>query len=377
MSAMESNWRRLRGLLGLGLAACMACISPPGSRNLLDSEAGKDTSAAQPGNGEQGGDKGADAVEQPEPPPPPPPPPKIAKLIRMTVVSAEIRGRMANDEHWDGERTKGMMPAPLRRYLAQHPELGDTAATLGIPVDFPDMADRARTSPAADPMVIIEVGDAVVRSPMAPRAFNPLWDFSFQFVYGELGERKGVAPGSMMRVHVVDYDGPTEFDPIGSLVLDLDELVARPVHELGPFGSVNKLTLQVREIDAPEDVDATTETRLAVAAHPSWTDTGIDLVAGQRVVINAADEVCTKRGNDATCTGPEGLRKPHAANLVGFESVGHGTLVGALGDTRFVVGRSLSFVAPASGRLRLGVNDRDSGNNSGAFAAHVMVRVVP
>lgn len=374
MSAMESTWRRLRGLMGLGLAACMACSSPPSTRSVLGSEAGKDTSSAQPAHGKSDGQEGADEVAEPEPPPPPP---KIGKLIRVTLVSAEIRGRMANDEHWDGERGKGMMPAPLRRYLAQHPELSDTAATLGIPVDFPDMADRARTSPAADPMVIVELGDAAYRSPMAPRAFNPLWDFSFQFVYGELGERKGVAPGSMMRVHVVDYDGPTEFDPIGSLVLDVDALVARPVHELGPFGSVDKLTLQVSEIDAPEDVDAVTETRLAVAGHPSWTDTGIELVAGQRVVINAADEVCTKRGDDATCTGPEGQRKPHEYNLAGFESVGHGALVGALGDTRFVIGRSLRFVAPASGRLRLGVNDRGSSNNSGAYAAHVMVQIVP
>jgi hypothetical protein len=361
------------------LSACLAC-TPPATRNTLggdpgggeaagDTTAGEDTSAAR--DGEQ--------AQAPAPEPPPPPPPKTGELIQVTVISAEIRGRMANGEHWDGERGKGMMPAPLERYLALHPELAETADTVGIPVDFPDLADRARASPAADPMVIVEIEDAVFRSPMAPRAFNPLWDFSFRFVYGTLGAHKGVprGSGSMMRIHVVDYDGPAEFDPIGSVVVPMDEILARPVHELGPFGSVDKLTLQVRMLEPPENLDATRVVRLAVASHPSWTDTGIDLVAGQRVVISAADEVCTKRGDDATCTGPQGLRKPHAANLEGFKTVGHGTLVGALGDTRFVVGRSLRFVAPASGRLRLGVNDRDTGNNTGSYAAHVVVHALP
>jgi hypothetical protein len=360
------------------LSVCLACI-PPATRNTLGGDPGDPAGNKAEGEGTSVVQAGEQPdVRAPEPaPPPPPPPPKTGELIQVTVVSAEIRGRMANGEHWDGERGKGMMPAPLRRYLAAHPELAETADTVGIPVEFPDLADRARASPAADPMVIVEIEDAVFRSPMAPRAFNPLWDFSFRFVYGALGAHKGVPRGSMMRIHVVDYDGPAEFDPIGSLVVSMDELLTGPVHELGPFGSVEKLTLQVRVLEPPEKLDATTAVRLAVAGHPSWTDTGIDLVAGQRVVISASDEVCTNRNNDATCSGPEGQRKPHAVNLEGFKSVGHGTLVGALGDTRFVVGRSLRFVAPASGRLRLGVNDRDSGNNTGSYAVHVVVHALP
>lgn len=336
-------------------------------------ESGLDAGAGDAGPGDAG--TAADTIETQDTPPEPPPP--IGKLIQVTVVSAEIRGRMANDEHWDGEAARGTMPAPLKHYLSQHPELADTAHTLGIPMDAPDMAERAGKSPAADPMVLVELEGMVVRSPMAPRAFNPLWDFAFQFVYGELGTHKGVRPGSMVRIHVVDYDGPDQFDAIGSMVMSTDDLLAREIHELGPFGSVNKLTLQVRALEVPDNLDAIGEVRLAVPGHPSWTDTGIDLMAGQRVVINAADEVCTKRGSDATCSGPEGQRQPSSYNLDGFKSVGHGTLVGALGDTRFVIGRGVRFVAPASGRLRLGVNDRDTRNNSGSYAVHVIISAVP
>lgn len=326
----------------------------------------------------------AEADAEPPPPPDaavpdatPPPPPKTGEIVQVTVVSADIRGSMPNNESWDGNQAVGSVPRPLERYLYLHPELEDTRKSLGIPVDIEDLPARASKSPAADPMVLIEVGDAAFRSPVELRAFHPLWDFSFQFLHGSLGERQGVPRGAMVRIHVVDYDGPDHFDAVGSVVLSMDELLSKPVHELGPFGSVDKLTLQVRVLDEPEDVEGGRSVRLAVPGSPSWIDTGIDVVAGQRVWIQAADEMCTTRKSDSTCSGPEGQRSTSESNLRGFEAIGHGTLVGAVGDTRFVVRRGLRFVAPASGRLRLGVNDRDTGNNRGAYAVHVMVYAVP
>jgi hypothetical protein len=292
-------------------------------------------------------------------------------------VSADIRGSMPSGESWDGGQASGALPRPLERYLLLHPELADTRKHLGIPVDMEDLPARAGKSPAADPMVLIEVGDLAFRSPVELRAFHPLWDFSFQFLRGSLGDRQGVPRDAMVRIHVVDYDGPEHMDAVGSMVLPVEELLARPTHELGPFGSVDKLIVQVRILEAPDDVEAGRSVRLAVPASPSWTDTGIDLLAGQRVWIQAADEICTTRKGDADCSGPEGQRSPNRANLRGFEVIGHGALVGAVGDTRFVVRRGLRFVAPASGRLRLGVNDRDTGNNRGAYAVHVMVFAVP
>jgi hypothetical protein len=101
------------------------------------------------------------------------------------------------------------------------------------------------------------------------------------------------------------------------------------------------------------------------------------LQAGQRVLIRAADEVCT--GPELRfCSGPEGQRRADARNnLPGFLELGHGALIAAVGDARFAVQRELGFVAPASGSLLLGVNDRDVVNNSGSYAAHIVVYALP
>lgn len=358
----------------LMFVACLACSSvrPRADEPIPSSPPGP----PGPDDNADEASKTVDPAPQAETPPPPPPP-KTGELLQITVVSADIRGRMANEEHWDGERGTGKVQQPIVRYLALHPELQDTAKVLGVPVDQDDFVERARSSPAADPMVVVEVDDLVFRSPAEPRAFNPLWDFSFRFLHGELNGRKGVQRGAMVRIHVLDYDGPDHFDAIGSTVLSVDQLQGKPVHELGPFGGVNKLTLQVRTLEPPTEGEEATSTRLAVPGKPSWTDTGIDLVAGQRVEISAADEVCTTPEGDKSCSGPEGQSRPSSYNLRGFEAIGHGALVAAIGDTRFVVRRGLAFVAPSSGRLRLGVNDHGSYNNRGSYAVHVVVHAMP
>lgn len=347
---------RAAGLMALASLALPACVQRPPDPTQPEPP-------AQP------------APRVPEPPAPPP-----GALVQVTVLSAEIQGRMANGAPWDGaEQVEPVqIPGPLARYLEQHPELAGAIDRLGVPVDDESLHERARASEEADPMVIVELGDGpVFRSPVAPRSFTPLWDFPFRFVHGEVAGRQGVPPGAFARVHVVDYDGPLRFEPIGTTVLPVDELVAAPLHTLGPFGGVTKLVLQVRALPLPGDPGAAHEHRVAVPGQGPWIDTGVDIQAGQRVLIRAADEICTSERAEH-CNGPEGQVEPHPRyNLPGFSALGHGALVGAVGDARFPVQRHRELVAPASGRLRLGINDSHAGNNRGAFAVHILVHALP
>ncbi len=305
---------------------------------------------------------------------PPTPPPPTAWLVRVTVISADVRGRMPNGEQWDEKSAKRSgVAAALARYLRQHVELVDTLQTVGIPISSGNLGKEAQKTPAADPMVLVDVAGTVFRTPMRPRAFSPVWKYPLQFLMGKHGKLEGVRGDALVHFHVADYDGPTSYDSMGSTLMTVDELVAKKIHRLGPFGQVNSLLIQVERTPVTE-VAKPKVVRLAVSGRTTWMNTNIELVAGQAVDIEAADEVCTKGKSADNCSGPEGQRRPSSYNSEGFKKLGHGALVGAVGDTRFPVRRQRSFIAPSSGKLFLGINDRDAKNNGGAYAVRVIVR---
>jgi hypothetical protein len=298
----------------------------------------------------------------------------VLEHIEVSIVSADLKGRTASGAQWDDGKGKlsRAVHKPMLAYLQQHPELLNTAGFVGIPVDNPELAKEAQRDTGIDPMVFIEVGDHMFRTPARVGSFNPLWDYPFTFLFGHGEKRRGVLAGSLVRIHVADFDNSGQFDAAGTKLFTVDELIAKPIHQIGPFGSVKSITLQVKRSPAKEEAERTTY-RFAIPGKPSWTDTGVDIVAGAKVLIEAADEVCTKGENLSSCSGPEGQSKASEANLKGFEKVGHGALVGSLGDTRFTVQRRLEFTAPSSGSLRLGVNDKDVGNNSGSYEVRITV----
>ncbi|RMH44027.1 MAG: hypothetical protein D6689_03440 [Deltaproteobacteria bacterium] len=344
---------RFAWIAAAALAGCGAPAAPPAAGAATPPSPTAETAPPAP----------ADAA-------PPDAPPQPPQRVTVTVVSADVAGLMPNGEQWDAGDAKDdrAIDRVLAAYLDGHPELARSLDVVGVPIDAPRAADEAARSEAADPMVLVQIDGQVFRSPMRPRAFNPVWNFAFEFAV-----RPQDAERHTVRIVVADYDGPTRFDPIGATVVPLADLLRAPVVTLGPFGSVKRLTLEVATAPLPTGDEPEVVQRIAVAASATWTDTGVDLVAGQRVTVDASDEVCTKGDDVAHCAGPEGQRAPSDYNVAGFADVGHGALIAAVGDTRFYIGRERSFVAPSSGRLRLGVNDRDTGNNRGAFAARVRV----
>jgi hypothetical protein len=359
---------RLTTKVALSAALLIAAACGQKSASEPNQTAGAGAAAPDAGPTDAGEEKPA------EPPPPPP-----AQILRVIVLSAEVEGRMQNGEDWDKKEASVLdgVPKPILAYLEQHPELKETATLLGTPIEAEKLEKAAKKSPAADPMVIVEVGNRTFRSTAQPREFNPVWEFPFEILFRDAGERRGIPPGTVARFHVVDFDGAAAYDMIGSTLITIDDLAAKPVHQIGPFGSVKKLTVQVEARLAPGPDTQPSTHRIAVPGNARWTDTGLDLVAGQRVTIDAADEVCSKGGSLSHCSGPEGQRKTSSYNLRGFEKIGHAALVAALGDTRFPVKRGLKLMVPASGRLRLGINDKDTKDNRGSYAVRITVEPLP
>ena len=108
-----------------------------------------------------------------------------------------------------------------------------------------------------------------------------------------------------------------------------------------------------------------------------WTDTGIILQPGQRIVVTAQGSL---RYTDAkTDNGPEGLTRnfKDLIRILPENNVGRGAVIGRIGDADiaqpFVIGASKDMVAPVSGKLALGINQSDSDTGTGSYTVKVEV----
>ncbi len=115
---------------------------------------------------------------------------------------------------------------------------------------------------------------------------------------------------------------------------------------------------------------------VVVPGTEQWTDTGIDLGIGDKVLIEADGTI--KPASNETPLGPEGaIDRPTARvfNIEGLEEANHAGLIGRIGGAGapFHVGSELQFESDTEGRLFLGINDEDVANNSGEFTATITV----
>ncbi len=108
-----------------------------------------------------------------------------------------------------------------------------------------------------------------------------------------------------------------------------------------------------------------------------WTDTGINLEPGQRIVATATG---TLRYSDAKAdNGPGGLArgfKDLIRNLPDNAS-GRGALIARIGDPDvaqpFFLGTNKEVVSPISGKLSLGINQSNSDSPTGSYTVKVEV----
>ncbi|MDQ4146055.1 MAG: caspase family protein [Actinomycetota bacterium] len=115
-----------------------------------------------------------------------------------------------------------------------------------------------------------------------------------------------------------------------------------------------------------------TPTEVRVDGTTPWTDTGLDVSAGDHVEVSALGEVFH---NEASSIGPEGF--PNRPDLLTpLATANHAGLLGRVGPRGdpFYIGRSTTFVVKQNGRLFLGINDGGLENNRGFFTATIKVR---
>ena len=115
---------------------------------------------------------------------------------------------------------------------------------------------------------------------------------------------------------------------------------------------------------------------ITVVANRPWTDTGITVNQGEQVSFSSSGEVRITAGG-----GPEATATVDGAS--GFPARGGypvanapgGALIGRVGNSAaFGIGSQSTVTMPASGRLSLGINDDNFGDNSGSFSVVLVGR---
>src|SRR5206468_2333194 len=106
---------------------------------------------------------------------------------------------------------------------------------------------------------------------------------------------------------------------------------------------------------------------VTVNANTQWNDTGVTVKKGDRVSFQTTGQIKFGQGAEQTA-GPDGNGNSMNPGYP-VPVVGAGALIGKVGNSAaFPIGSNTQpIVMPADGRLYLGVNDNQLGDNSGAF----------
>jgi hypothetical protein len=120
------------------------------------------------------------------------------------------------------------------------------------------------------------------------------------------------------------------------------------------------------------------EVTIEIAGTSRGTDSGLDVRAGDQITFTATGTVVA--GRNVGNVGPDGGRVSGFGSVVATKpvpSAGPGALIGYIrladGQTSaaFLIGRQLTFTAPADGRLLLAINDDNYSDNSGGFSVKI------
>ena len=108
-----------------------------------------------------------------------------------------------------------------------------------------------------------------------------------------------------------------------------------------------------------------------VQANQAWNDGGITVKKGDRVTFNTTGQI-TFGPNAGQTAGPDGNASLHRPDYP-VPAMPVGGLIGRVGTSApFPIGsNSQPIVMPADGRLMLGVNDNQIGDNAGTFTVIV------
>jgi LssY C-terminus len=134
--------------------------------------------------------------------------------------------------------------------------------------------------------------------------------------------------------------------------------------------------------DAPHGT-AAAKARLSqevqITGEEIWLDTGIDVKAGERVVISATGKM--RYADQQADNGPEGIVRgfKDLLRILPLNDAGRGALIGRIGDKDaaqpFLIGAKRDAVSPIDGRLSVGINQTSSDVGDGTYVVRVEVFV--
>ncbi len=108
-----------------------------------------------------------------------------------------------------------------------------------------------------------------------------------------------------------------------------------------------------------------------------WTDTGITLEPGQRIVLTAKGKL--RYLDSKVDNGPEGLTRgfKDLLRILPLNEAGRGALIGRIGDPDvaqpFLIGPKKELVSPITGKLFLGINQAGSDTGDGSYKVNLLV----
>src|SRR5260370_4278787 len=108
-----------------------------------------------------------------------------------------------------------------------------------------------------------------------------------------------------------------------------------------------------------------------------WSDTGIDVQAGEHILITATGKLRYSDAQDDN--GPEGNPRGYAdlLRILPFNGVGRGALIGRIGDADialpFLIGARKDVLAPVNGRLSVGINQIKDDTGVGTYTLRIEV----
>jgi len=183
------------------------------------------------------------------------------------------------------------------------------------------------------------------------------------------------------KLYHISADGESiSFDPLGGNSVDARRTIsANDIARIyiTPSGA---RSVYNNVVNAPATAVATSGVAangaIIVSANQPWTDTGITVKRGDRVSFNTSGQIRVTQGD-----APEGLATPDGSAAFSGSRARYpipGMPVGGLifkvgnGPASPIGANNQAITMPAAGRLYLGINDDEFGDNSGAFTVTVV-----
>ncbi|HUJ93343.1 MAG TPA: LssY C-terminal domain-containing protein [Candidatus Bathyarchaeia archaeon] len=117
---------------------------------------------------------------------------------------------------------------------------------------------------------------------------------------------------------------------------------------------------------------------LQLSGDQVWTDSGIDLQAGERVIATATGSMrYAGQASDAT---PDGIARnfKDLLRILPLNSAGRGAVIGRIGPADvaepFLIGAKCDVISPVAGRIFVGINQSSSDPGEGAYTVHLEIR---